>query len=439
MAFKTHDDYNILNTYHEVALSEDYTVVTYQVITPTKYIYQFAGAMADEQTTGTWTSVSAETTELKRKFGAKVVDVVQCPDVNDAAAACPDKAYFVTIAFPRINYGFDFPMMLSTLMGNISASGKCKMMDIHFPKSYLDGFKGPKFGIDGLRETLGVQGRPLLNAMIKPNLGWTPEVGAELFYQAAKGGVDVIKDDELLSADMPFCLLKERVTRFMEMEKRVFEETGEHTLYAVNITGEVTKLKENAMRALEYGTNCLMVNYYTVGLSAARALAEDPDINVPVLAHVDFLGVLAGAPQHGMAAHLTMGKLARMAGADFQIFGNPYGKFPIPMVEALKVCHYATQPLYHIKPMMPAISGGTTQASVGKVCEALGTDIIMAAGGAVHGHPDGSYAGAKAMRQAIDAAVKGIPAEEYAKEHEELAKALNLWGLDQSKNFDLMR
>lgn len=89
--------------------------------------------------------------------------------------------------------------------------------------------------------------------MIKPNIGWTPQEGAELFYEAARGGVDVIKDDELLSADMPFCPMAERVPLFMEMEKRAFEETGEHTLYAVNITDSVARLKDNAYRAIDLG------------------------------------------------------------------------------------------------------------------------------------------------------------------------------------------
>lgn len=39
----------------------------------------------------------------------------------------------------------------------------------------------------------------------------------------------------------------------------------------------------------------------------------------------------------------------------------------------------------------------------------------------------GPKAGARALRQAIDAAVKGIKLEEYAKEHEELGVELGVW------------
>ena len=34
----------------------------------------------------------------------------------------------------------------------------------------------------------------------------------------------------------------ERVKAYMKMEKRVFEETGEHTLYTVNVTDRLPKM-----------------------------------------------------------------------------------------------------------------------------------------------------------------------------------------------------
>jgi ribulose 1,5-bisphosphate carboxylase large subunit-like protein len=51
-------------------------------------------------------------------------------------------------------------------------------------------------------------------------------------------------------------------------------------------------------------------------------------------------------------------------------------------------------------------------------------DMMFLAGGGVHGHPDGSTAGAKAMMQALHAAMAGIPVEQAAKENKELARAL---------------
>ncbi len=64
----------------------------------------------------------------------------------------------------------------------------------------------------------------------------------------------------------------------------------------------------------------------------------------------------------------------------------------------------------------------------------LGTDIVLQAGGLIHGHPDGTAAGARAMRQAVDAAMEGVTAEEYAKDHHELAQALRKWGASAARS-----
>ena len=433
------DEVNLGHAFPEVAFSEDYIIGTYQVRIKTSSIEKLALAIADEQTTGTWIKVGADSADKKIKFGAKVVAIYEVPDrAADYVEDLPPM-YIIQIAFPMANIGESLPMMLTTVFGNISASGMVKLIDCAFPKKYVEKFQGPKFGVQGIRDLLGVQDRPLLNAMIKPNIGWTPDEGAEIFYSAAKGGVDIIKDDELLPADEIFCPLKDRVTRFMEKEKKVFEETGEHTLYAVNVTDSIDKIKDNAYRAIEYGANCIMLNAYTSGHGALKMLADDPNINVPILAHVDFVGAYASSTYTGIAAPLVIGKITRLAGGDFQINGHPWGKFPIPYKIFYRSFKFFTQPWWNIKPMMYACSGGTTQLVVKNCIDALGTDIILAAGGGVHGHPDGSEAGARSMRQAIDAAINGIDLMEYAKEHKELRRMAEILSPDIMKNFDLMK
>ncbi len=438
MYVKSIDDWNLLHSYPEVAYSEDYIIATYLVHTPTSNVEAFAKALADEQSTGTWISVGGETTEVQKRFGAKVVAVYEIPDpCGDEIIG--ERPVIVQVAFPSFFIGDSWPMLMSTVIGNVASAGKVKFLDCAFPKSYVDKYQGPRFGTHGLREKLNVYDRPLLNAMIKPNTGWTPEEGAELFYQAAKGGCDVIKDDELLPADHPYCPLEKRVKLFIEKERQVFEETGEHTLYCVNITDRADKLRENAMRAKEAGANALMINFYTAGFSAARSVIEDPEINLPVMSHIDFAGASISSPYYGVSAPLLVGKMSRMIGADLAIWGSPYGKFPLNKRTYLRTARNFSQPMWDIKPTMCAASGGTTQLIVPEVIKDLGTDCIIAAGGAIHGHPQGSQAGAKSMRQAIDAAQKGIPLKEYAKDAPELMAMADRLGWDAQSNFDLMK
>ncbi len=433
------DEVNLGHAFPEVAFSDDYIIGTYQVRIKTSNIERLALAIADEQTTGTWIKVGADSADKKKKFGAKVVAIYEVPDSGADLVEDLPPMYIIQIAFPMANMGASIPMLLSTVFGNISASGMVKFIDCAFPKKYVEQFQGPKFGVEGLRDLLGVHDRPLLNAMIKPNIGWTPAEGAEIFYAAAKGGVDIIKDDELMPANEIFCPIKDRVTLFMEKEHQVFEETGEHTLYAVNVTDSIDKICDNAYKAIEYGANCIMLNTYTAGHGALKMLADDPNINVPILAHVDFVGAYASSTYTGISAPLVIGKLTRLAGGDFQINGHPWGKFPIAYKIFYRSFKFFTQPWWNIKPMMYACSGGTTQLVVKNCIDALGTDIILAAGGGVHGHPDGSEAGARSMRQAIDAALQGIDLIEYAKTHKELMRMAELLGPDVMKNFDLMK
>ncbi len=430
---------NLTHAFPEVAYDENYVIATFQIRAETRNMEKLALAVASEQATGTWIKVSGDSLDKLKKFGTKVVAIYEVPDWGADKVEDLPSLYIVQIAFPMDNFGDSIPMMLTSVFGNISAAGMLKWIDVAFPKKYIDKFQGPKFGVQGLRDLLGVQDRPLLNAMIKPNIGWTPDEGAEIFYQAAKGGVDIIKDDELLPADESYCPLEERVTKFMAKEKQVYEETGERTLYAVNITDRIEKLRDNSLRAIDKGANCLMLNVYTAGHGALQMLAEDPDINVPILAHVDFVGAYAGSSYTGISAPLVIGKLTRLAGADFQINGHPWGKFPVPFKTFYRSFKFFTQPWWHIKPMMYAASGGTTQLVVKNMVDAVGTDLILAAGGGVHGHPDGSFAGAKSMRQAIDAAVQGIDLIEYAKSHEELLRMAQMLDPDVLKNFDLLK
>ncbi len=423
----------------EVCLEEDYMICTYFVETTTKDIVKYSVAVADEQTTGTWVEVPGETNRVKLKHGGKVVGIFEIPDYEfEVPKDVIERKFIIQIAYPIINYHPQIPMLLTTAIGNIANAGKLKLLDINFPRKFVEGFKGPKFGIEGLRKLLNIPERPFVNNMIKPCTGWSPAEGAAMCYEVARGGVDVIKDDELLGADEPFCYLEDRVKAIMPVLKKAYEETGENTLYAVNITDDVWRMKDHAKRAIEAGANALMINFYTVGFSAAQMIAQDPELNVPLLAHVDFSGAMFGSPYHGLSSPLLMGKLARMAGADMAIITSPYGKFPVVRNKYLMQVNNARMELFGLKAMLPMLSGGSTQGIVARTMKELGNDICIAAGGAIHGHPMGACAGAKSMRQAIDAAMQGIPITDYAKDYPELAAIVDAWGKDDSSSlFDL--
>ena len=407
---------------------DDYVIGTYIGSYPAFLpLAKMAPLLAVEQSTGTWVAVPGETPEVRRNHVAKVIGVYELPDHEfEVPAGTQDRNWMIQIAFPEVNIGKQIPMLLTAVIGNISMAGKIKLVDIRFPKKYVAGFKGPKFGIEGVRKLLGVKKRPLLNNMVKPCTGYPLEVGAELFKKAALGGCDIVKDDELI-ADASFNSVAGRVKRYMQIEKQVYEETGEHTLYTVNISDSVPKIFENARRAVELGVNAIMINYVAVGLPVLQAIAEDPKINVPILAHMDVAGAMYMSPYHGLSSHLVLGKLPRLAGADIVVIPAPYGKAAVIVEKFDAAARNLTYPLYNLKPAWPMASGGITPNMVPKVMQELGNDIVIGSGGGIHAHPHGPVAGGKAFRQAIDATMKGISLEEYAKTHKELAATEKAW------------
>ena len=413
---------------------EDYLIATYIAsLKPKMNATTMAKFAAIEQSTGTWVRVPKETEEVRKHHVAKVVGVYELPNFEyEVPKEVTHRDYVFQIAYPVVNLlkpngEANFPLMLTTVHGNISMGGKLKLVDVRYPKSFLKSFKGPKFGIEGIRKVLNVPERPLLNNMVKPCTGHTADVAAELVYKAAVGGCDVVKDDELI-ADVGFNTLEDRVHKVMEAIDKANSEKGEKTLYTVNITDNVPDVLELADKVIEWGGNALMLNYLPTGITIMKKLAEDPSIKVPILAHMDFAGVWFEDQWSGVASDLVLGKWPRMCGADTIVLPAPYGKavvVPERYFMQLKALRY---PMQHLKPTLPMPSGGITAGMVEKTMKDAGKDIMIGSGGGIHAHPDGPIKGAIAFRQAIDAAMKGIPAKTYAKDHEELAKALGLWG-----------
>lgn len=431
----------IVVQYPEALEKDRFVIATYYCATkPNTNIIKFAAAIGIEQSCGTWIKVPQETDEIREKCIGRLVGVYETPAYQISLPEdIKERHLIIRIAYPWANFGSQFAMMMSTVIGEISSSGKVKLLDLEFPDSFLKNFSGPKFGIQGIRDLLSVHDRPLLNNMIKPCTGMSPQATAELAYESAVGGVDIIKDDELISNPV-HCPLVERVKCVMESLKRADDRKGEKTLYAVNITDSTDKLNENAYRAIESGANALMINFGTVGLDATRMLAENKNINVPILGHPAYNGAVYESSWSGMSVGLIGAKLPRLAGADMIISFSPYGKLTMLMDTFIDVGYKMMAPFANIKPVFSMPGGGTTQGHVEDVVKKFGIDVIIASGAGIHGHPMGTRAGAKAFRQAIDAAVKGQSTDEAAKEHEELRIALQLWGYykeDKTEVFDL--
>ncbi len=402
---------------------EKFVIATYYLETPME-LEKAAEALAAEQSTGTWVRVAFESDELIAKYSARVLEVENLGESNGLNRGR------LKLAFPHGNFGPCLPMLLTTTAGNLFEMGEfrnIKLLDLEFPESYLKSFKGPKFGIRGCMKALGIRDRPMIGTIIKPCVGLPPKKFAEACYLAAKGGVDFIKDDELI-ANPAYSPIEERVSATMEMLDRADEEKGEKTMYAVNITDEVDRMMDNADAALENGANCLMVNFITAGFSALRMVCEDPSVNVPVHCHRDMFAAFTRSEVHGIST-VVVSKLARLAGGDQVHVGAILGKLYESVEQVVENAEVLKAKMGSLRRALPVSSGGQHPGKIPANIRYLGKEVLILAGGGIHAHPAGPEAGARAMRQATEAVLAGVPLEEYAKEHEELRQAIEKWGV----------
>lgn len=408
--------------------NQDYALATYYIqLDPSVDVVKKAETMAVGQTVGTWVPVPGITDEMRAKHMGRVVNILDAPpcELSTQTGDGP-RTYLIQIAYPTVNFGPQFPMMFTTLLGNdASTSAQVKLVDLQLPDDFIAHFRGPKFGIQGLRELTGVKDRPLLLNMIKPCTGLTPEAGAKIFYDTALGGVDFIKDDELLG-NPDFCPAARRVKAYNAAAKAAYEKTGKETIYICNITDSSDRILDTLKAVQEAGAKAVMMCFSTVGYSTFQAISEQ--IEIPVMGHYAASGMCNEGLNSGLGSHLSIGKFPRMAGADLVMMNTPYGGYPLTRQQYFKTAHQLSLPCGSLKPTMPICGGGVHPGMVQQFVDDLGTDIVLAAGGAVQGHPMGAAAGVRAMAQAVDAAMAGVPVRTAAQEHQELRAALERFG-----------
>jgi 2,3-diketo-5-methylthiopentyl-1-phosphate enolase len=380
-------------------------------------LFQKAEQIALGLTVGSWTDLPKLDQQQLAKHKGEVIRVQELSEQQG----------LLTISYPSVNFSADIPAILTTVFGKLSLDGEVKLIDLDFSSELAQRFPGPAFGVLGIRNLLEVSDRPLLMSIFKGMLGRDLSFFEHQLREQALGGVDIIKDDEILF-DNPTCPFEQRITIAKKVLKQIEQETGETTLYAVNLSGRSTELIEKAKHAVYLGASALLFNVFTYGLDTLQALVEEKDISVPILAHPSFGGAVTASPAYGVSSSLWYGKLLRAVGADLVLFPSPYGSVALEKNAALGIAKELSDPHEFWKKALPVPSAGIHPALVPKLFADFGIDSVINAGGGVHGHPSGATAGGKAFRQAIEATKKGVALEEASASHPELAEALQLWG-----------
>ena len=375
-------------------------------------LQEAAGGVAAESSVGTWTELTTEKPYVA-KLAAKVYSI---------------EGNVVKIAYPiELFEDGNMPNILSSVAGNVfglKALRNLRLLDIVFPKALLDGFKGPQYGITGIRTLLKVPKRPLVGTIIKPKLGLNTADHAKVAYDAWLGGCDVVKDDENLSSQN-FNPFDQRLIETLDARDKAQSETGERKVYMINVTAETNLMLKRAQEVVDQGGEYIMVDILTTGWSGLQTLREQ---NFKAVIHAHRAGHAAFTKNqyHGIAMK-PIASVARIIGVDQLHVGTIVGKMSETKPEVLENIAACKGELGKLNPVLPVASGGLYPQLIPELLGYFGNDVVLQAGGGIHGHPEGTVKGAMAMRQAVDAVLAGKTLQEYAKDHKELAVALEHW------------
>lgn len=288
----------------------------------------------------------------------------------------------VAISYHPGNTGFELPQLMNVLWGNISIMEDVRITAIDFPESILSKFKGPRFGIDGLRKMFNAPKRPLASTALKP-MGSSSKELAEMAYTIAKAGFDTIKDDHSL-ANQPWSLWRERVQVVAEAVNRANEETGGNCLYAPSLNLPAHEMLAAAREAKQMGATSLLILPGISGLDVMRAIAEDDEVGLPIMGHPAMLGSFAISKQQGISHGILFGEIMRIAGADIAIFPNFGGRFSFTQEQCAEIGRSARKELGHLKPLWISPAGGMQIDSIDKMIQFYGPDTASLIGGALH-------------------------------------------------------
>lgn len=336
----------------------------------------------------------------------------------------------IQIAYPLVNFDIyedGVTQLLCTLMGgqmDIDEIKSCRLINIGFPKKFLEEYKGPKFGTEDIKRRAGAIDRPLLGGIVKPKTGITVSQLEEMIKEMLNGGVDFIKEDEILGNPY-FCRFKERVKRVSSIVNEFSAKQGREIFYAPCINSDYPYFLERAKFASENGAKALHLNFWA-GLSAYRAL-RDLDLKSAIFFQKSGDKVITNRKHEFGIDWNVVCKLSRMTGSDF-IHAGMWGGYLSDTKEDLSRVIESLKEGNTYKRTIPSLSCGSHPGLVDTTIDNFGTDLMMNVGGAMQGHPLGTEAGARAMRQAFECYQKGADIYEFMKDKKELRLAIEKWG-----------
>lgn len=312
----------------------------------------------------------------------------------------------VKIAFPVKNFDLEqdgVTQLICAVMGgqmDIEEILSCRLLDLEMPDLFVKNFKGPKIGMNEIKKRTNCVNRPLLGGIVKPKTGLDVETLKEVCKNMVKGGVDFIKEDEILG-NPSCCPFEERVKIVNDVVQNEAIKLNKEVFYAPCVNSDLPYLLNRIEFLVEQKIKAYHLNIWS-GVNMYKYIRSF-DFNIAMFYQKSGDRVLTDKNNAYSIAWGVLLKLARISGADFihaGMWGGYLSDTKQDLSEWMSILT-STNKLGFNK-TVPSLSCGSHPGLVDTTIKNFGNDVMMSLGGSLHGHPDGTISGAKAMRQAFD-------------------------------------
>lgn len=363
----------------------NYFYVKYQITSATTvkeaaYDLGVGQSIGNPSVRSTW-----ETPEMIEKFCCKIVNG---PDLDK-------KTGLVEIAFPLVNIDWrtdGIAQLICTIMGgntDIDRILRCRALSVEFSQEFVNKtFNKPKFGLTGFRAKSGRYNKPLFGGIIKPKTGITPSQLLDMTKQLVDGGVDFIKEDEIMS-NPNICRLEDRV----ELISRYISNTN--VVYCFCINADPLYIVPRARFVAENGGNGVHINVWS-GLGSYKNIR---DADLPLFIHYQKSGdkVFTHKDNPFSLSWQLLCQLAVYCGVD-TIHAGMWGGYLSDPEDELR----DTMNILVKGNVTPALSCGLKADLIQPIVDKFGVNWLGNSGGGIHGDPAGTTEGARKIRHAVD-------------------------------------
>jgi len=317
---------------------------------------------------------------------------------NFAARAFQIHDQNVKVSFPAALFeDGNIPHLLTIVAGKIFGLEKIaslRLQDIRFPQWWLKTFRGSAVGSGLIDKIFESPSRPLVSSMISPEVGLELKAYQEKAEASFLGGCDIVRDSpQINNKIIPF---EKRVEAMLALAKASTQQTGMPKMYFPNVSGPGDLVLKRVEYVLKQGGRGAVVNFQAAGFGVLQMVRNQfPEL----ILYADRTSHAATARNKRQGISMTtLGKLARIAGADLVEIGSITGDMVESQAHVVQLhanlladifktsdANRFDQDWHGLGNSLPVTSGGLTAEDIRELRHRFGNHLVLQFGRSMTG------------------------------------------------------